>query len=126
MFNSTSLCDGVVYLVFGRPSSCDPYVQVKIGGEKVYETKKIYLTQADKQKAFFFETYHSEKINKKSNISIQVLDYDRRPWGADDLVIDFNPKLSQISDKVPWELKQGENSLFFASLWIDEFESEED
>lgn len=115
-YNSTELCDGNLFFIYGKAVPCDPFVTIDINGTRVFRTSTINLTTEDEFKAHYFETYKSEKIDKKLNVTIQVFDYDRRFWGKDDLVLTFNLDTTTYDT----EYKDGEDSISLISFWQDE------
>lgn len=122
-FNSTDFCDGVTYLVYGKPTPCDPYVTVSINGTNVFNTTTKYLKREDESKAYFFETYKTEKIYGGSNITFEVYDYDHTFWGTNDLLLSYNTTINDLPVHAT-EYTQGENSITLINLWQNEYDTE--
>lgn len=92
---------------------CDPYIKLFINDIEVYRTRIIY----DQEYVYFDETYSSEKISKKSKITIEMWDWDA--VSSHDSILAWNTNIRELL-RTPTKHGYGENKIVTKSSWIDQ------
>lgn len=108
----------------GNYEYCDPYVQVYVNGEQLWETsyKEDVIGWVPIE-----ETFHSELLNQKdAKVLIRVMDRDIKQLGNkdDEMMSGSYDIMSSESGDTGILPSQKDDKLFFNVHWIDELQEE--
>lgn len=98
---------------------CDPFVKIFIGNEEVYATE---TKQNVKNWVSYDETYFSNKISKKSEIKIKVLDEEVGLFAKNKTMYEESMNIEKLVES---DLIIGPHSkLYVNAIWKDEYEND--